>query len=756
MRPSTPIICCLIATLMAICAVSAPTDGSGDPDDQNDVLISTDLSFFDAGTIDGPLYDLNKLKSFISDFTARVVEISEHDEERLGETIDIDRAIDIKGSSQYVIGNANTYAFTNNGSINIKEGGILKLGMCFTVKGEPATVNLSKGSKVMMLGGEFDIDKEVSITVKGTLTSDFDIDSDIKELSLTTVIKGTLDLDGTLSIGGFSIKAGSGKEFDMDATVGISIDERSAIRSLLNISNGIFEIDNGVSISVNVNKFDLNISSWLLTAKSSVKSMNVIVSSPLEVDTLVLDKADITKLSFDMNFLSSIMDRISLHIQNMHADGDSGKFGVSSAEFYVGSMKEVFYNYSLNRLTFSVDFLDTLHCTLYTGEVTTWYGRLDADLDILGDSILYINMTDYYGRLNVPDNSSITGALVVPYRSDSRITIDEDMDIGFATDQDAHLIIFTSMDLVTIFPDDGYRLLELQSERYVGYTIDESDNSAKPDSNRGIYYVNLGQREYTLIFDWEFEIHAYATQIVELPVPEPREGQKFIGWSDSAFTYTDTYEMPPHDMYLEGIWSNDYYEKSVSSKLYTVSTDVQAIIIEEDVMDEIRSMMEDGEIDKLRIEVQKGALEMGKKAVLGLRGGLVLNIMMAYAASVPDYERSIGEGRFFNIDLSDASGIKEKLDDEIRMTLYFEGIVETDNRVNLYNIDPMGRLTEIDCDYDIENGSGYVITETDSLENLVMKSHYKYESEPPTKMLIISMIPGVLVGLILAKITRRS
>jgi len=149
-------------------------------------------------------------------------------------------------------------------------------------------------------------------------------------------------------------------------------------------------------------------------------------------------------------------------------------------------------------------------------------------------------------------------------------------------------------------------------------------------------------------------------------------------------------------------------------------------------------------------------LEMGRKAVFGLNGGLVLNIMIAYAASVPDYERSIGDGRFFNIDLSDASGVKEKLDDEIRITLYFEYMGDTDNRVNLYNIDLMGRLTKIDCDYDIENGSGDVTTETDSLENLVIKTHYKYEPNPPTRMLIISLIPVVLVGLILAIITRRS
>ena len=337
------------------------------------------------------------------------------------------------------------------------------------------------------------------------------------------------------------------------------------------------------------------------------------------------------------------------------------------------------------------------------------------------------------------------------------------MNIRFAGDEDAYLSIFVDLNMQThIYPEEGLELLEFHSDRYVEYVKDEFFSYAVPVSLKGIYHAELGEREYTIYFDdTEVFMKARATTVVDLPQPEPRLGMKFLGWNDNIFTYRDKYEMPAHDVFMTSIWTGFDDKITMGEDYLKVTSNHDAVEIREDRMGLIRSYFEKGQVNFLRIQTPTILIDIDGTSVLKTKGAVSLILTVCYPITIPEYEKSIEPGMLYVVELLDDNGVFESTTGTFTISVTYHNLSEKDNVVRMYSMDDVGRLTELEGTYEIIGGTeeeksyANVTFTTNSVPFTVIKSSYEPDVGAARMMLIISLLPVLIVGLILALITRR-
>ena len=135
--------CCLcLAAFLALCAATLPSDDAGSFDDEI-VPVPLDSS---NGSSSGDQSFYETVKKTVVRIIQAAVELAESHEEHVGKTVEIKSEIDVNSSTgPYRIDSGNTYKFSSNGVLNVKEGGVLVFGTGFFIEGAPLPSRWRRG-----------------------------------------------------------------------------------------------------------------------------------------------------------------------------------------------------------------------------------------------------------------------------------------------------------------------------------------------------------------------------------------------------------------------------------------------------------------------------------------------------------------------------------------------------------------------------------------------------------------------------------
>jgi len=768
------LLCVCLVLIIATGAFLIHDGGANDPnteDASSDSYAVTDLNI-DSESEPDMSYSPERMKKLVTKLTSAIVDLFENKDEKRGDTIDIKDRIEVSQGA-YTIGYNNTYVFSKDGRIVIDEGGSLILGDSFTIKGEDTVIELKKGSTVHIFGVDVRLTIDLNIAVKGSLKQYFEVTGNLEDTSLSMNIKGDLDLDGILSVGVLMVKGGSGSELEADVDLGIDVDASSSIKDIKTIADHLFDLDVGAEITVGINSLRSSINSSLLTYMVDVDSFKFKVSSPLNSRSLALNSLDIHSIVATMtSYLTKVHNaQIDVHnVQSTKSD-ETLMVDIPRAIIKIESLAKTLYDIEVSTAKFDVALDDRISLTMHTGQMTTNYGKFEADLDIReGCQVSFLN-TDVNGELKANDLSTISGLAHMPFRTSNHAVIGDLFDASFAEDEEATLYLNFDTQKLTIYPNNGYRILEFQSDRYVEYVVDESGLSAEPKALKGTFYAELGTREYYLWIE-DKTLLVRATEIVQLPTPEPQPGKVFFGWSDSISYYKDEYEMPAHDVSMTALWTDKTYNTEVVSGTYIIRTESPAVLVSESLMKDIKSKIDSGEVRSLRMSLVSYELTyeitLQKEDITAIDGSLEAVVFSIDSEQMPEREKVIGKGKLFAIVLNDSKGPIEKISKIVDLKVTLTRL-DTVNTVESYYMDDLGRLTKLDCDYGFytvqhESEEGEIEVEqradvtihTNGLPYCIAYTSFVPVTGISLETLLISLIPVIVVGIILAFISRRT
>ena len=754
-RVLLPCLLCIFA-LLSVQIVSFPSDGS-DIVGMDSTTAGDELSdiIIDVFTYGGERDPASQFRADMVSLLSMAISVKNGYEEKVGGKEEISGAVEVKSGSVYDMDQGKEYCFTDSGSINVRNGGTLRLGTSFNITGGQATVHMDKGSSLVLLGKVVTVSSDTTMVLKGMLTSDITVVGELNEVSMNASYQGSVDLKGTLYIADCSIEGNDGADVEMDLTVRIELDPESEIRDLRYISEEMFLSDNGISFEFEINKLKMNVDTSILGITASFLNSKVKMSSPIGSDILYLDGMDAMKMSADMLFHVSSMDAVHFLIQGANTESN-GTIYVSDLEIEVKTLKDTLFRCNLSTAGMSLSVGESVSLTVYRGHLNLGDGSAIMDLDIYGNVRAYMMDVYFYGNFHASSDTNLSGFLNLPFSADTHCVIDGIADMTFAEDEKAYLQMFTDMNYQTLlYPAYGYKLLEMTSPEYVSYEIDEYLPSAVPSSLFGKFHSEVEIRDLELtIGDEVLAVKAFET--VNLPVPEPIEGMTFVGWSDGFRTYTDTYTMPYHEMTLIGTWSENNYAPKIDSKVYTITVQESVAKIRDDTMDDVRSLMNDGKVDTLKVNTSKGIIELSKGAVLGTEGGIMVNLAISWPYEVPQYESIIWDGILYSIWITDSNGLVTEPEGPIKITAPYDKLKEMDNHVTVYTMSELGRLKKIDSSATFEDDVAMVTVDYDVLPFFVVKSsHVKEVQKVSTTTIVVAFIPVVVVGIVLAAITRK-
>ena len=707
----------------------------------------------DIFTYGGERDPASELRGAVVDLLSAAVNTVDIHDEKIGGKVEIDGIEDVGNGEVYFIGQGKEYHFSDDGVMQVREGGLLRFGTFFTITGESVTVHMDRGSVMEIFGRAYTTTSDTTMILEGSLCSDISATGDLTQGSMNAAFKGTIDLRGTLSVADWNIYGHDGAEVDMDISVTAQLEPGSEITDLRDITESVLDDVNGITMEFDIANLTVDFDTSVMEVESRVIRSDFKLSSPMGSEELVLDGMDVYRTLLDVNFHETRMD--SMHFLLEGTSTSDSTIKVSTLEADVKTLQGMLFSCKLDIVNLTMSVGDLISVSMEGGRINFW-GDVVADLELKGNARVFFLSMKVYGDFYATSDVYMSGFLMVPIRSGTHCRIEDVADISFVEDEKAHLSIFTDMEYrTTIYPDQGYKLLEMTDPRYVSYELEEIYNEGVPSSLFGTFHVELEIGEYELTLD-EDVVMVKAFEMVELPTPEPQEGKTFVGWLDGAVTYKDTYVMPGYSVTLTSVWSDDEYEPNIHSKVYSIQTEEKSINIRKDTMDDIRSLINDGKVDVLQIVTSNGTVEMSKEAVLGTEGALTVTFTSCFHYEVPEYEESVSRGKLYVTWITDRNGIIIEPKGPVRITVLYDGMTEGDNHVDAYTMSVIGRLKTLGCSAEINGDAATVTVSFDSMPFVVLKSSFVPEVEKVSMdTLIIAFIPVVLTGIILAAITRK-
>lgn len=757
--------CCLCVAAFAFgCASTLPQEDAEPQVDTEYLPLSDSSSGSLAASDGGSLYDT--LKKTVVRIIQAAVELADTHEKYSGKTVEIKKEIVVDASTEpYRMEGDNTYKFSDKGVLKVKEGGALILGLGFKVEGNPATIEMEKGSKLVFLGTAIEMFKDTKIVLEGSFKCNLDVTAELLALNVNTKLDGEIDLEGSLKVDAYTFNGKEGSEVLLNMEVLASLDIGSSIKNIKDISETVFGDENGMTFNMKLNDLNVDLGGTLVSVNVSGRNSEVQVESPLGEEGFKLTKLNVMHFASDVNFLMSIMDTIHLKVSSATSEEREEQmvYSVSTFEYKAKSLAETKTDITLTFASFGLDIAERTTLTMYSGDLHSEMGTLDMDLTVLEGCYVYMGSTKYIGELIVVDPDNLSGFLEVPYRAVTHLLLGDQMDIRFAGDENAHLDIMPDLFMDTrIYPNEGYKLLEMVSDRYVEYVLDDVFSYAVPVALKGLFHAELGDKDYELYLDYELYTQVPATTIVELPTPDPPAGSVFVGWNDGAFTYTSEYEMPAHDVFLDPIWSGVYYDVSTGDDRCKITSRFDAVMINEETMEWIKEYIQRGAASGVLVQSTSFIIDIDAPTILKTEGAMSIVLNECYADMLPQYTSSVEPGLLYVVEISDENGRIETDDCKVTISLKFDYLRDNDNVVKMYSMDDLGRLTELKGTYEILEGSeegegryANVTFTTESLPYCVVKSSLVQDVGPSKRMMLISLLPIVIVGLSLAIITRR-
>ncbi len=759
MSKRTSSLCLLFTALLVLGGISlVPSDDSDV--DAEDILHGLtkwkDIIDWINGLEFGSV-SVQDMKAAVAGFVAKVGDVANHQEEQRGGTVSIGSTVYVTSESgPYRIGYASTYEFSQNGKIYVSSGGELVFGTDFVITGQPATVDLEKGAKVTVLGMTVTMPFALTVVLDGSLSSSLTTTATYYGMSVDGTFVGFLDLEGTITAGPFTFTGVQGKDLEFDFEARAVLDPGSAFQSIRDINKDVFREDNGIEIAIKINNVNIRVDSTLLNVNCHADSSSIRISSALSSPTFDLDYVEVNTIDVQISFLMGVMDAVKLQFESISTTetSEGPRYHAEEIDVNISTMSKTILDMDSFNSEIGMTIDDKPHVVLYKGSLSIVGCTVEMDLEIKDGAIYYTMAGSIVGKLMVENPGNLLGTIEMPIRKDSGLKIGDKVDIRFAADQHAYIELFDVDSNITIYPDNGYEIHEMVSERYIEYEIDPSFGTATAKSTFGEIYVEIETRSYT-IWAGDYEIVANATSIVTLPEPAPQEGLVFVGWNDNYRTYAMYYEMPAKDVNLTDIWTGASNSEQITSGIYTISNDRQSIIISGSTMAKIKNMMSEGTVDILNIVLQDGNIKLKENNIQMIDGGMTVIILPHEGQDVPEYEKSIGEGLLYSVEIWDDNGVVDDIGEPISITVQYSKLSETDNCVRAYSIDKHGHLTELESRYHIQERVADIDFETNGLPYTVVKSSLETLKGANAKLILFSMIPVVLVGIGLALITRK-
>lgn len=751
--------CCLCVLLLTSVSLFAIIPDGTYADDGDPVTDRIDE--FITNMSDGELaqeYAVSSFRTAVTDAIIMSATLIDENEGQSGGTVNIDSTVDVKSGQRYDISDGKQYVFSGSGNISVKNGGTLRFGTRYTISGDPATINLSKGSSLEMFGKTLSVESDISIVLNGSLVSSISVTGSNTVLTTESSAVGMMDLTGTLTFNGHTITGSNGNEVEMDVLISASIDPGSTVTDIRDADERIFYSGSGFLLSVSIDSLSVNIGSSICDITAEIASSSVQMSSPKGSSVVRFDAVSIQSVDIDAEFSYKNMKSIQIELSNVTTMGgyDDGRVSISGMEIVAETEQNMLFNCSIDFSThLSLTIGDRISCAFYGGEAELWEGILSMDVGVYGGK-LYLYDTNIFGELRVYSESYLSGYMNVPFRESTRVIVNEVMDASFAGDEDAYLDINIDLDYdMKIHPVEGKKLVEMTLPQYVQYELDEFFSYATPLSKIGTFHAELVDREYELRLGNDISKH-YASEEIDLPEPGPREGYTFVGWCDDTKTYRGKFVMPTHDVFMTDLWSANDYEMELDSNVCRIGTEEKAIILRAETVVEAKGMMSDGSIDTLSISTSMGSVDFSKEALMGINGTLTLIITESYPFQIPEYERSVDGGMLYVVDIRDGDETLEELDGEVSLTVRYTNFADGHNSVKAYIMDSYGRLTETDYGFTMGDEGATVTVSTCTPYYCVIKSTYVEEVRTASKgIMLTAIIPIAVTGIVLALVTRK-
>jgi len=751
----TLLACILVLSfLMVAIAIdqAEASDGDASESDETDIIERIADYILSIETID--FVSESEVETILMKVSSAAFAFADYPEDDENKVVDIDGPISIGTGETFSINNGNSYRFSSDGSITIGPGGTLDLGSRFSIKGEPATIILQEGSILSLRGYQIPVEHYASCTIDGEMASNIQVTSKESQTSIEETIEGTITLDGYILLGSTRVDV-DGDLLDMKAILTISLNPSSEIQNIREITEEVFSASNGALFFFDYRNVNLNMRSDVMDVSASLDNARLQLSSKLGSEGLELSYVDIRQVDIGINFNTSKMDRIILNMSNLITDNSDKDtlLIINNLKFQIVQLTSTLCDVTISSASISTDIGERIGIVFHRGNLHSYSGSFDMNLDFTeGSNPVFID-TRLSGTLRIDDNVTRSGNVQMGFKSDSHIIIGNDVNIGFAGDEPAHIDLGIVSLKAKIVSEQGYELTESKSSVYVGYTLRDK-YTATPDSLNGVYHVEVVEGTYLLTLD-DLVIEAKLGEVIELPIPEPKIGMTFIGWAIYSEVYKDEYCMPGADIKGRSVWSLDAYKEFLDGKRYIIISPTSAVSIKQSTMDTLKAYIEDDKVDSLDIMTVNGTISLTEECLKELDSPFTVCFMKLKKEDCPSRATVIKNGVLLTVHLWCNDIEVRHFSEEFVINYRYTDLGDGDNYVSASSMDIFGRLSSLETDFDIDGDHADVSFKAGVLPYFVLKSYEKKTYYSAKELIWISVLLIAFVGLALLLITKR-
>ena len=334
--------------------------------------------------------------------------------------------------------------------------------------------------------------------------------------------------------------------------------------------------------------------------------------------------------------------------------------------------------------------------TLETGSYIVNGLSLPYDVMIKKGATVRFNDFVYAGHMEIEDSNSVSGVLKLPFADDTMVRIDGNP-ITFKETIMVTLELDLANKMAYLRPAEGVKLDPYpDTGGYVSYTIRE-DGIGIASSLYGIFYAETSNQIYEVRFGDDVR-HCRAYEFIEVPSPEAREGQTFVGWFDGDQVYDANYLVPPRNVDFKAIWAHNVTDADIDTArgLCTIKVAGDAMYIDPTIMKSLQYMAEQKSTQEFTLIMGDNIMLMDAECILGFEESLLIHVEESDARTMPEYARPIGNGHVYHIDMIDADGHVHEIKGSLTVYVYFRGEYRDDlSEINAYYMEPDGRMDRV-------------------------------------------------------------